>query len=284
MAVWTITCLTVREAARRRLLLALAGLTLITALGTGWGFHKIMEISCTGPCAHGERTAGIATLLIMLMFMFSFVIAMAAAFVSAPSIATEAENGVLLSLLPRPIRRSDVLVGKWLGLGLVVASYTAVCMALEFVIVKLATGYGVPHPVSAIVYVVAEGIIVLTISLTLSTRLPAMAAGIIVLGLFGVVWVGGVAGSIGAVLHNPAVAEAGTITSLILPTDGLWRGAMYSMEPAALLGVAGASTVGGSGNPFLASSVPAAGYHFWVLAWFLVILGSGIWMFERRDL
>lgn len=283
MAILTITRLTLREAARRRLLLALTALTVVVALGTGWGFHKIAELTCSAGC-HTERPLVVATLLIMLIFMFSFVIAMAAAFVAAPSIATEAESGVLLSLIPRPIRRSDIVLGKWLGLALVVGTYTAICLGLEFVIVQVATGFAVPHPIPAIAYVVAEGLVVLTVSLALSTRVPAMAAGIVVLGLFGVVWVGGVAGAIGAMLHNGAVAEVGTITSLILPTDGLWRGAMYNLEPVALIAVSHVAGRDTASNPFLATALPALGYQIWVVLWWIAVLALGVASFARRDL
>ena len=44
--------------------------------------------------------------------------------------------------------------------------------------------------------------------------------------LFGLVWMGGIVGSIGTAFHNGAVENIGTVSSLILPSDGLWRGAV----------------------------------------------------------
>ena len=55
------------------------------------------------------------------LFMFSFVLALGAAFVGAPSIHNDVESGVMLAILPRPVRRSEVVLGKWLGLALLIA-------------------------------------------------------------------------------------------------------------------------------------------------------------------
>lgn len=281
MPLLTIARLSMREIARRRLLLALVVLTAIIAVATAWGFHKIIDIHCgTHPCSPGTIRVAVATLLIMLMFMFSFVVAMAAAFIAAPAIAGEIDSGLILAILPRPLRRSDLVLGKWLGLSFMVALYVVVAAGLEYLLVQLATGFWPPHPLLAIAFITAEGISVVTLALALSTRLPGMTAGIIVLILFGMMWIGGIAGSIGAAFDSSAVAEVGTITSLILPTDGLWRGAMYNLEPAALLFTAG----GRSANPFLSSQAPTTAYLLWVLLWLAAVLGLGVLSFNRREL
>ena len=54
--------------------------------------------------------------------MFSFVLAMTAAFVGAPAIGGDLESGVALAVLARPIRRAEVLVGRWLGCAVVVVA------------------------------------------------------------------------------------------------------------------------------------------------------------------
>jgi ABC-type transport system involved in multi-copper enzyme maturation permease subunit len=125
MPVLTIARLTLREASRKRLLIAVAILTIVIAALSDWGFHRLMQLPCNGPgsapCAPSELRILAATLLILLAFMFSFVLALGAAFVAAPSISTEIESGVVLAILPRPIRRSEIVIGKWLGLIVLLA-------------------------------------------------------------------------------------------------------------------------------------------------------------------
>ena len=112
MAVLTIARITLREASRRKLLLAVAILTLVVAVLSGWAFHKLLALPCgtsdnPHPCPPYEIRLVAATLLILLLFMFSFVLALGAAFVAAPSISGDIESGVMLAVLPRPIRRAE---------------------------------------------------------------------------------------------------------------------------------------------------------------------------------
>jgi len=286
MPLLTIAQLTLRESSRRRLVLAVVLLTIVLALFTGWGFHKLVTLPCSGDgstCSPTVLRIGEASILILLVFMFSFVLALASAFVAAPAIAGDVESGVLLAILPRPIRRSDVLLGKWLGLSILVTVYAALAGAAELIIVEIATGYVPPSPVLVIAFVAAEGIVVLTVTLLGSTRLPTLAVGISVVVLFGLTWMAGVAGGIGAAFHNSAVQNVGTVSSLLLPTDGLWRGALYNLEPAVLV-AARSGAREASANPFLTNAAPTPAYLIWVVCWVVVMLGLAVWSFNRREL
>jgi len=289
LAIWTITKLTLREASRRKLLLAVAALTLIVAVLSGWAFHRLIQIPCGTPgnrypCPPAETKLLAATLLILLMFMFSFVLALGAAFLGAPSIAGDVESGLILAILPRPIRRIDVVLGKWLGLSILLALYAAIAIGMELVIIRFAMNYQPPHPILAVVFVVLEAITVLTLTLAASTRVPAMTCGIVVLILFGVTWIAGIAGSVGAALHSTTIQSIGTVSSLILPTDGLWRAAVYNLQPAAVSLLQASAGGRGSNDPFFVYSAPSGTYLLWAFAWLLGLLAIAAWSFQRREL
>jgi ABC-type transport system involved in multi-copper enzyme maturation permease subunit len=290
MAILTIARLTLREASRRRLVLAVFILTAILGVLTGWAFHRLLQLPCSSrggvqvACSASELRIIAATLLILLAFMFSFVLAVGAAFVGAPTIATDIESGVLLAVLPRPIRRSDVVLGKWLGLGTLIAAYGGLACGMEFVIAKIALGYVPPHPVIAIVFLVAEALTVLTLTLAASTKIPAMTCGIVVVVLFGLTWMSGIAGAVGAAFHTQAIENVGTVGSLIFPTDGLWRAAIYNLEPVAVLAAGSAASREASGNPFFVTSGPSTAYLLWALGWGAVVLSIAVWSFSRREL
>jgi ABC-type transport system involved in multi-copper enzyme maturation permease subunit len=63
------------------------------------------------------------------MFMFSFVVALRASAITSPSISSQIESGVLLTVVTRPVRRSQVLLGKWLRLEALLAGYAGVVCA-----------------------------------------------------------------------------------------------------------------------------------------------------------
>jgi ABC-type transport system involved in multi-copper enzyme maturation permease subunit len=135
----------------------------------------------------------------------------------------------------------------------------------------------------ATLYVIAEALAVLTLALAVSTRLPAITGGIIVLAAFGLVWMGGIAGAIGTAFRNAAIENVGTVTSLVLPSDGLWRGALYYLEPAVFI-AANTSSREASANPFSATAPPTTPYMIWCVAWIVAVLGLAIWSFSRREL
>jgi ABC-type transport system involved in multi-copper enzyme maturation permease subunit len=284
--VFVIARLTVLEASRRRLLLALVVLTLIVVGFSAWGFHKIVNVTHADGTPLEPAAIALITsqLLIVITFMFSGILALSAAVVAAPLIAAEVESGLLLSMLARPLRRSEVVIGKWLGLAILVAIYASGSAALELTAVDWATGYMPPHPIQLVLYVCAEGLVLLSLGLLLSTRLSGITAGVIALVTWLMGWIGGVVGDIGTALQNQAVQNVGVISHLILPTDGLWRGAIYAMEPDTFLAAMRAAGIAARANPFLAVDPPPIQFLTWVVVWFALVLGLSVWSFRTREI
>lgn len=278
--------LTVQEASRRRLLLALVILTLLVVGFSAWGFYKITTVTRSdGSVLPAQQVTLITSqLLIVVTFVYSGVLALSAAVVAGPLISSEVESGLLLSMLARPMRRSEVVIGKWLGLAVLVAIYAAGSAFLEMAAVDWATGYVPPHPVDLVIYVAAEGLALLSLGLLLSTRLSGITGGVIALVAWLIGWIGGVVGDIGVGLQNQAIENVGTISHLILPTDGLWRGAVYAMEPDAVLATLKAAGTIGRANPFSAVDPPPIEFLAWVVMWFAIMLALSVWSFRTREI
>lgn len=277
--------LTVQEASRRRLLLALVILTFIVVGFSAWGFNKITTVTRNGvPLQHTEVILIASQLLIVVTFMYSGVLALSAAVVAGPLISSEVESGMLLSMLARPVRRSEVVIGKWLGLAVLVTAYAAGSAFLELTAVDWATGYSPPHPIELVLYVAAEGLTLLSLGLLLSTRLSGITGGVIALVAWLMAWIAGVVGDIGTGLQNPALENIGTISHLLLPTDGLWRGAVYAMEPDVILATLRAAGTAGRANPFSAVDPPPAAFLAWVVVWFGLLLALSVWSFRTREI
>ena len=270
------------EALRRRLLWALVGLTTLLAIVTAWAFQRLLEAS---PLPPEETQLAVSQLLVLVAFMFSFVLAMTAVFVGSPAIAGDVESGEALAILARPIRRADVVLGRWLGFGIVVVAYAVLAGLGEIGAVALTTGYLPPHPLLAAGYVALEGLVLLTLAVLLSTRLGVITGGAIAVVLYGINWVMGVVGAAGAILGNDAIRTAGTLTRLIMPTDVAWRGAIASLEPpAALLSSLGRGSTIFAINPFYADAAPPADQLVYTGAWIVVGLALAIALFSRREL
>lgn len=285
MAALTIARLTIREASRRRLLLALAVLTMIVIGLTGWGFQHLTTLTMADgtPIPASELRLATSQVLVLVEFMFSGVLALSAVVVASPSISSEVESGVALSILARPVSRYQVVVGKWLGLAALIVVYVGATTALELLVVAFTTNYVPPGPLPLAAYLAAEGIVVMSLALLLSTWLSGMTAGVIALVLFFVAWIGGIAGAIGEVFGNAGISNAGTVSQLLLPTDALWRGSVYELEPVLYRDVLGASTER-AGNPFFVQSPPSLAFMIWTLCWVALIVGLAVWNFRRKEI
>jgi len=284
--VLVIARLTVQEASRRRLLMALVILTLIVVGFSAWGFYKITTVSGPSgrPPSHEEVIIVSSQLLIFVTFVYSGVLALSAAVVAGPLISNEVESGLILATLARPVRRSEIVIGKWLGLAVLVTIYAVGSAVLEITAVDWATTYVPPHPVALIIYVGLEGLALLSLGLLLSTRLSGITGGVIALVAWLMAWIGGIVGDIGTGLQNEAVQDVGIITRLILPTDGLWRGAINAMEPDVILAQLRTAGVFARANPFAALDPPPVAFLIWVAVWFATMLLLAIFSFRTREI
>src|SRR5207244_12901473 len=99
--VLVIARLTVQEASRRKLLLALVILTLIVVGISAWGFYKITNVTGPNgkPPSHEEVIMFSSQLLIFVTFVYSVVLALSRPAVAGPLVPSEGESGLILSVL-----------------------------------------------------------------------------------------------------------------------------------------------------------------------------------------
>ncbi len=279
--VLTVAGLTLREAARRRVLLALALLTLVLLALSGWGFSRFAAES-GGTLTSGEARLTASILLNLVMFGYSLIAALGTAFLAGPTLAGETESGIALAVLARPIRRSAFLLGKWLGLVTFGGVFVVLAGLAQVLVVGVTVDYWPPEPATALALLAAQTTVLLTLAVLLSSVISPMASGVVAVGLFCTTWVAGVVGGIGAAVDNEAVARVGSVSRVLLPTDGLWRGAMHAFQdPSALLQFGGAD---GEAFPFLSVAPLTWAYLAWAAVWVAMVWGLAAVSFVRRDL
>jgi len=280
-SIFIIARLTLREAVRRRLLWTLVGLTAVIVVLTWWGFGRIAEAS---PISGPAETLGVSQVTVMLAFMFSFVLAMTAVFAGSPAIGPDIENGLLLAVLARPIRRSEVLLGRWLGLAVVLVAYALAAGYLELGAVVLATGYAPSDPLTAPIYLAGESLILLTLAIVLSTRAASVASGAVAVVAYGLAWMAGVLGGIGEAFNNDVLRGAGFVARLILPSDVMWRGSAGAISPPpGVLEAGGVNAYLYQFSPF-SGAPPTLTWLAWCVVWVAVMLWLGTVLLRRREL
>jgi ABC-type transport system involved in multi-copper enzyme maturation permease subunit len=221
-------------------------------------------------------------LLNLVMFGFSLIAALGTAFLAGPTLSGETESGIALAVLARPIRRAEFLLGKWLGLAVFGAGFVVVAGLAQCLVVRQTVDYWPPRPVVALSLLAAQTVVLLTLAVLLSTAISPMASGVVAVGLFGATWIAGVVGAIGESLGNDGVARVGAVSRILLPTDGLWRGAMNAFQdPSALVEMGGSDA---AAFPFLGAAPLTAAYMLWAAVWLAMMGGLASVCFQRKDL
>jgi ABC-type transport system involved in multi-copper enzyme maturation permease subunit len=280
--VLTVAGLTLREAGRRRVLRALAVLTVALLALSAWGFSRLAVAETEfGTLTSGEARLVASQVLNLVMFGLSLIAALGTAFLAGPTLAGEIESGLALAVLARPVRRSAVLLGKWLGLVAFGTGFVAVAGLAQFAVVRVTVDYWPPEPVSGLLLLAGQTTVLLTLALLLSTVVSPMASGIVAVGLFGATWIAGVVGGVGEALGNESVARVGTVSRMLLPTDGLWRGAMHAFQDPSVLTQFGPAM---EGFPFLSQASLTGAYLAWTALWVLLVGGLAALSFVRRDI
>ncbi|HET9681034.1 MAG TPA: ABC transporter permease [Candidatus Limnocylindrales bacterium] len=277
----TIAVLTVGEAARRKVLWVLVALALLAVALTTWGADRLVALLHDQGQPEVQVKLVISQVLIFIAFQFTFVLAMTAAFLGSPAISADLESGIAQALLARPLRRSAYLLGRWLGLAVVVVAYAAGSALLALGAVGWVSDYTPPSLVQPVAYLAFQALVMMSLAILLSTRLSPIAGGAICVVAWGLAWMAGVLGDIGAALDASGVAAIGDLGRILLPTDGLWRGVIYGLEPGVVIAAVGGPT---RANPFFAADPPPTLFLAWSVAWVAIVLLLAVWQLRRREL
>jgi hypothetical protein len=81
-------------------------------------------------------------------------------------------------------------------------------------------------------------------------------------------------------LGNEGVERVGTVSRVILPPDGLWRGGMKAFQDPTALAQMGSDE---GGLPFLSDAALTPAYMAWAAVWIAVVWGLTALSFQRRD-
>jgi ABC-type transport system involved in multi-copper enzyme maturation permease subunit len=279
----TIARLTIGEAARRRVLWVLVILAAIAVSLTAWGVSSLVGGARDRGLSELEIKFAVSQVLIFIAFMFGFVLVMTAAFFGSPAIATELENGIAQAMLARPLRRSSYLLGRWLGLAIVIAVYAVGSGLLAIGVVGLVSGYLPPDPILPVAYLAGQSLVLLSLTVLLSTRLPPIAGGAIAVVAYGLAWMAGVRGKIGLALDSPSLVNVSDASRFLLPTDAFWQGVVYGLEPSFVINAVEGEFVART-SPFFAATGPPPAILAWALIWVVLVLALAVTQLRRREL
>jgi ABC-2 type transport system permease protein len=212
------------------------------------------------------------------LYGVNFLVVMLAVLASVDTLSGEIASGTIHTVVTKPLRRWEVVVGKWLGLAIMLSVFAAVMSAALIGIVWLIAGYMPPNPVAGVSLVLLEGLVVLTLSILGGTRLSTLTNGVVVFMLYGLAFIAGWIEQIGAFLHSDTAVNIGIVVSLLMPSEAMWKRAAYLMQPPFL------RELGLSTTPFGAATAPSSAMVVYTIIYTTAALLLAIRWFSRRDL
>jgi len=274
--IMTIAHLTLHEAARRRILMAafICGLAFLALYATGMYFmarefheHKNSLI---------EHRMGMTMLTLAGLYAVNFLTVMTAVLLPVDTLSGEIGSGVIQTLVSKPIRRGEVVLGKWLAHVLLVGAYLALMAGGVLAIARIIGGGNPPNITIGIPLMMLEGVVLVTLSIAGGTRFSTVTNGVFVFGLYGLAFIGSWVEQIGTHVGNDTARYVGTVASLIMPSESMWQLAAHHMQPPIMRDLAA--------TPFSPASVPSPAMVVWAGGYAATWLLVAVFSLRKRDL
>jgi Cu-processing system permease protein len=277
--VLVIARLTFQEAARRRILLAALALGVVFLLIYGLGIHFIRE-DMERQGQHLQRVVALpihSFLALSALYVVDFLTLALAVLTSVDTVSGEIDSGTIHALAAKPIRRWEIVIGKWLGFVSMLTLYLLLMAGGVVALTRLVLGYTVPNALRGLALMWMNEMLLLNVTLLGGTRLSTLANGVLAFAAYGVAFVGGWIEQIGAFLGNQAAVTIGILSSLLMPSEALWKRAAFEMRTA----LADAMPP----NPFFSSvSVPSLAMVVYGTCYAVAALVLAVYSFNHRDL
>jgi ABC-type transport system involved in multi-copper enzyme maturation permease subunit len=140
-----------------------------------------------------------------------------AAWAAADAVAGEVRSGTILAVLARPVRRWEFLLGKYLGVQLLMVLYVLCSLGMSYFLAAIGGQNIQTNPVPLVIYPLVRYAIYSAISMLLVTRMhPVVAFGIVLV-------IAVITGMVAPSTHPPAFLPAWLRSGLyfVLPSTGL---------------------------------------------------------------
>jgi len=276
MGVWIMAGVTFREAARRKILwtAVIAGAAILALFATGLHFQVKDSTHHNVPplIVHQVQNA----LLQVGFYAVNLLTVVMTILTSVDTLSGEISSGTIQAIATKPLPRWEILMGKWLGFAGMIAIYLAGMFGGVAAVGYFVAGARPHGTVEGALLVYLECLLLLTVTFACGTKFSTLTNGVIVLGLHGLAFVGGWIEQIGALTSSPRLVTLGIMSSLLMPSEAIWRRASFEMQSPLTRSL--------QFSPFSSASAPSPAMLVYASVYLLIMLGIALYNFHERDL
>lgn len=215
------------------------------------------------------------------LYLGSFIVSFLAIFSAVGTISAEIENGIIQAIVTKPIRRRDIVLGKFLGYAAMMAVYAALFYLGLTGLVRWQLGTPLAQGfLPAMLLFMLQPLILLSVTILGTTALTTLGNGILVIMLYALSIIGGMIEQVGVILKNDVLTNSGIVSSLVMPADALYRRIVSMLIPATGNPLAAVQQMG----PFGSMSPPSNAMLVYTFLYIAVALLWAVRVFNRRDI
>jgi ABC-type transport system involved in multi-copper enzyme maturation permease subunit len=268
--------ITLREAARRRILWTALACAAILLVIFGVAL-RLQVLQFQGrPMSPFVRYQVESGMLMIGLYTCDLLAVVMTILTSIDTIAGEISSGTIHAIATKPLARSQILLGKFVGFAVMIAVYVAVTFAAVVATAYSITGVLPEHPLRGALLIINECLIALSLTLLFGTWFSTLTTGVIVLGLQAVAFMGGWLEQVSGFSQSAQIVTLGVWSSLVMPGESLWRRAAYEMQTPLAASL--------SFSPFANVSIPSGTAIAYAVLYFVVVMTVAVRHFVRRDL
>lgn len=271
--------LTFREASRRWVLwvASLLGIVFLTVYAVGLSEIQ-KDIVRMGSSTSPMLTSEIYNFMLMAgLYVVNFLAIIMTVLTSVDTLSGEISTGTIHTLVSKPLRRWEILIGKWLGFLGMLTLYMLLMGGGVMLVANIITGYTPPNALRGLALLWLNMALLLSVSLLGGALFSTLSNGVMVFGLYGIAFIGGWVEQFGSFLGNQTAVNIGILSSLLIPTEAIWKRVAYEMQSPIV------SSFGGF-SPFSAQSVPSPLMVAYAIFYAAAALLLAVRQFQERDL
>lgn len=202
---------------------------------------------------------------------------------SVGTISSEIENGAIQAVITKPIKRSHFILGKYLGLAILLVLYSCFIYAAIIGIcssigISVTSTFGLIPILKGLLLFILQPLVILSLSFFGGVIFKTITNGIFVMAIYILGLIGGMMEQIGSMISNDILIKWGIFLSLISPADTLYREMISTIF----------SNVGFEMPLFGAATqsnmTPSIWMNVYIAIYTLGLLFLAVWKFRKKDI
>ena len=212
----------------------------------------------------------------MVLYAGSMMTSLMAALISCDTLSGEIASGTIHAIATKPVNRWCLVLGKWIGFTAMLTLYVLFIEGGTIAIARIEGHRITPHTAACAQPDLAAGYRSAGRDHALQHATFRRSPAVLLSGALWPCFCGRMDRTVWRYPQHQACVDLGILSSLIMPSDALWRKVAFKVQPP-ILGAAGVS-------PFSSSAVPSTAMVVFAVVYAVLAVMLAQIVFERRDL